>query len=288
MELLVCLLNSDSCLAFQEELDQVMGVEAQRFDSGWLEEAWTVRDELLKDLAALFAPRAKVDQLLTKLIDKINDVGPKPLWGLWAGENVEVGVFGKNPAYRIGPDQGVLRIGKEKWIVRMVFDGSVPPKQYLCTVIISALQTGQFNYFKRCQWQECRKFFITSDLKRDAYCGHGCMYAADRKSARERRVWKSGQRKRQEEDRKNNEAEHKAREAERKALEKFSHFLQLAAKHHHTEGELSTLRPILRKVRGWPVVERWLKQAKEKIPLKEIWKELGKEEQGVFGEKGQA
>lgn len=190
--LLVSLLNASSAAQFQEELHRQLGKEyadVLGFDDKWVKKAWLLQDKLLKDIGRLFDTKAKatVEKHLHALIEKVNSLNFKPYWRLWPGQRFIGGEYGNNPAYkRLGHHQGIVKIGRGKWIVTVNFRTLESPKDFFYGAIIETLQSGQLKHLKRCQWGECRNFFITYDLRRTTYCRTQCMLASDRADAAKR------------------------------------------------------------------------------------------------------
>jgi len=192
LRVLVALLNSNDAPAFQAELDLLMeplGADARGFTAEWIEGAWAVREEVTGDVSPIFDARSKtkIESGLKNIIDKVNNLDFKLSWSLWPPDK-NVGEFQPSPAYeRLGVDQGVLEIGKNKWIVPMFLGLPDSPKVYFYGSIISALQSGQFGHMGRCQLNECRRFFI-APRRGYRYCPNNgrCREASDRQDAAER------------------------------------------------------------------------------------------------------
>lgn len=280
LRLLTDLLNSSDLESFHKAVEFSGIREELHLDHVWEREAYDFRDELLTELNPLVEARRRssAKQYLEQLIEKINDARLRPHWSLWPADKTLGGEVGRNPAYeRLGVGQGVLRLGTRKWIVTMDFDFLTSPKKFFYGAIVSALQSGKFNGFKRCQWKECRKFFVTPDLRRDRYCTPECGRAYDRTDAAER------VRKKRKNDKRKAEKKQWRREAqvaEGNAVKRFSDFLDLAKKTSHSK-EQPALARVLKRVGGWPVVSGWLK-ARGKLSLKEIWQGLKPSERNCF------
>ena len=189
LNLVALLLNADSLPAFQLDLQNLENSEKVGFHKDWAGRAWGLHDELMQDLRPLVEGKktSEIKRDLDRLVEKINELGIKPYWDTWPATKSLGGEFPSNPAYeKLGVGQRVLKFGKDKWIVTMNINLGDAPRGYFYGAIITAFQSGSFNYFKRCQWKDCRKFFLTPDLKRDTYCTPECGKAYDRADAAKR------------------------------------------------------------------------------------------------------
>lgn len=192
---LLSLLNTESESAFRDEMYRQEG-DLRRFDDKWVQAAWHLRGEIFQDVTPLIEQRRglRLDAHLKALVEKINGINLKSVLGVWParpilwtiqskGKVIKVG----NPAYgKLGPGQRVLKIGKQKWIVSTTFDFFDSPRGYFYGTLAEALKEGQFSRLRRCQWKECRKFFIADDGRRKAYCSTKCAEASDRDDAKYR------------------------------------------------------------------------------------------------------
>jgi len=257
-----------------------------------------LRTEIIEDITPLVVSDSTsrpVDQLV-KLVQKINGVSLKLIWHVEPTEGDWRLVAGAKLITRghrssdMGYGKGVLKIGSEKWTVRHAFDDSYPQefkkeglayflRKAYYAVIITTLENGTFARLRRCQ--ECRRFFVAERLG-VKYCTDVCMKVADRRKAAELRMPKLRKRQRK-------EKEQMARQAaERRGFRRFSEFLKLAAKNHHTDEELSKLRPILKALskresfRGWSLIQPWEKQLKMGVSLKHLWESLPKQVKQIF------
>jgi len=134
---------------------------------------------------------------LASLINKINGLELVAAWNVWpARQNLykinQVAV--RNPGWKLGPGQGIIKVGKARLIVSPHFNDGRDPKKYLYGMIISTVQSGAFEYLRRCQWENCRKYFLRKDLRRKAYCSGACAEAYDRSTAAARvKKWRNRQ-----------------------------------------------------------------------------------------------
>lgn len=195
--LLLSLLNAESEAAFRDEMyRQMQEGDWRRFDDGWTKAAWHLRGGIFQDVAPLIEQRRglPLDDHLKALVEKINGTNLKTVLGIWPARSILWTIQSKgtvikvdNPAYgKLGPGQGVLKIGKRKWIVSTTFEYFDSPSGYFYGTLAEALKEGQFSRLKRCQWKECRKFFIAHDRRRKAYCSTRCAQASDKDDARYR------------------------------------------------------------------------------------------------------
>jgi hypothetical protein len=278
LSLLAHLLNASELSSFQSVLDNMDEADRVGFDSEWAVEAWKVREELRSDLVPLVEGKSRttIKRHLEQLVAKVSELGLQPYWSYWPATKIFGGDM-PNPAYgKLGVGQGILRLGNDKWIVTMGIDTTESPRKYIYGIIISALQSGTFNYFRQCHWKECGRFYVTPDLRRDKYCTRECGKAYDSANAAQR------VRKKRKADKEAAEAkdkQHAARIIERNAVGKFVDFLNKSKK--VSAGEQPALLPILKKIGGWSVVNRWQKLNKKLSP-EEIWQSLTRIEQKVF------
>jgi hypothetical protein len=196
---LVDVLNAQTPEALDKWREQE-GVEFEGVD--WIEGVWPFQDELLKDLSPLFdsIPASIAERALSALLEKIEKLEFRCGWQAFpAGRTLftirdlarkqeqELPVL--NPAYlKLGTGGAKIKIGKaghkKAYIVSMVLPHENEPRKFLYAEVISALQSGTFSHIGRCEWEECRKFFIREDLRRSVYCSEKCARAYDRSAAR--------------------------------------------------------------------------------------------------------
>lgn len=164
-----------------------------------LEALWSLHDQVQKDFSPIVDSVAgtRATKGLASLIDKINDLKLVPIWNVWPARadifkarNVTV----RNPGWKLGPGHGTIKVGRERLIVSPHFNAGRDPKKYLYGMIVSGLQSGTLEDLKRCQWEQCRKYFLRKDRRRKAYCSGACAEAFDRSTAAARvKKWRNGQ-----------------------------------------------------------------------------------------------
>jgi hypothetical protein len=276
----VPLLNSNSPSEFQRELNALFPNDYVNawFDAEWISGAWELRNELVGELSLILEARTKekIECYLKKFIDKANAMEFKVSWDLWPpGKNV--GVFQPSPAYaKLGVGQGVLKIGKWNGIVPMLFPQPDSPKEYICLEIILALQSGQFKYLGRCQFDGCRRFFVAS-RKGNRYCPNNgrCRRADDRQKAGERTRKSRSQKAREKVKR---EKEQQTRERERLALTRFGEFLKAPDQRVDLIKKLGKGE----NMRGWKRVGELKSRISSGTPIEKIWETLHRVEKDLF------
>jgi hypothetical protein len=150
---------------------------------------WPMRDEVRRDLSCMTdSPRRGAMEELGILVDKINGLGLVPWWNVWPARRNLFVIDGHpvpNPGWKPGRHRN-LKTGKHKFIVSMWFNDSADPRKFLYGTVIEALQSGILTRIKRCQWEDCGRYFLREDLRRIAYCSERCANAYDRWDAAER------------------------------------------------------------------------------------------------------
>lgn len=270
---------------------------------GALETAKKIQAEVRDDVLPLIAAEESLDPsdaylLLDRFVGKVNKLRIVPEWGL-EPVDYHVAVDDTDPrnlkpllVERDDDDHAnelftsglkALKMFGARWVVSTKV-GFVGPGVTLNTealryriygAIIKSLEDGSFSKFHRCK--ECKRFFVG---KRDnqVFCGDSCSAAYFNRDAKQRRVPELRARKRREKELKARElARKQAQQAEERAYAKFKEFVRLVRKDKHTEPELERLRPMLKRLGGWPTVRRW-----ESKTEKDIWDDLGERDKGLF------
>jgi len=176
-----------------------------------IEEAKHLQSEILDDITPIVPPakadeRKKAYDLLEGLVQKINEIGLIPEWGVEPVGSTWVQVGdperqeydleridssgAKDTNRDLGPRQGVLGVLGYEWVVntRVSLRHAPSLRDRLYWNIIDALESGELSRLRRCL--NCGKFFVAED-PRQKFCTPGCMKAADQRSAVERvRKWR--------------------------------------------------------------------------------------------------